>query len=105
MASDASIKLRLPGGRRVEAVGIWNISLGGVFVELAEPLSFGEELHFEFALVGQAVPLHCKGFVVWSTKDSPDKARGKKGAGVRLTDLGIAEMRAIAGSVGQKLAA
>ena len=97
------VKLKRPNGRRLDAASVWNISLGGIFIEMPEPLSFGEDLQLEFELSGQSLPLICKGFVVWSTKDSPEKGGGKNGMAVRLTEVGIAEMRTIASRVGQEL--
>jgi hypothetical protein len=40
--------------------------------------------------------IRCKGFVVWSTKDDPAKHSQKRGIGVRLTDIGVQEMRILA---------
>ena len=97
------VKVKRSDGRRLDAASVWNISLGGVFIEMAAPLSFGEDLQLEFELSGQSLPLVCRGFVVWSTRDSPDKGAGKQGIGVRLTEVGIAEMRTIAARVAQEL--
>ncbi len=97
------VRLRRGDGQRAETRSVWNISLGGLFLELSEPLGFGEDLQLELELAGRSVPLVCRGFVVWSTRDSPDKGCGRIGAAVRLTDIGIAEMRAISTGVGQEL--
>jgi Tfp pilus assembly protein PilZ len=99
----AIVKLRLPNGRHLDAGRVWNVSLGGVFIEMSEPLPFGADLLLEFSLASQSLPVQCKGFVVWSTKDSPEKAHGRRGAAVRLTDLGISQMRAISSDVGNAL--
>ena len=98
-----SVQLRSANGHRHETSSVWNISLGGLFLELPEPLPFGEDVELELAMANQPRPLVCKGFVVWSTKDSPEKGRGKVGAAIRLTEVGIAEMRSIAAQVGQDL--
>ena len=97
------VKLRRSDGQRLDASSVWNISLGGLFIEMVDPLAFGEDLQLEFEIVGQSLPLVCTGFVVWSTKDSPEKGAGKHGIGIRLTEVGIAEMRTIASGVGQEL--
>jgi Tfp pilus assembly protein PilZ len=97
------VKLKRSDGARLDASSVWNISLGGLFVELGEALAFGEDLSLEIVVAGQSAPLVCEGFVVWSTKDSPDKAGGLCGVAVRLTGLGIADMRNIAARVGQEL--
>ena len=41
--------------------------------------------------------------VAHATKDDPDKGKGKQGIGVRLTDLGVSEMRSISEIVGRDL--
>jgi uncharacterized protein (TIGR02266 family) len=88
--------VRTGGKAAIKAGRIRNISLGGVFVEIPEPLPFGTDVDIEFSLPSGAGVLRCKGFVVWSTKDDPDKADGKQGIGVRLTDIGVQEMRDLA---------
>lgn len=95
-------KIRLPDGRRFGVVGLWNISLGGLFVEVDEVVGFGQEVELETSLP-QGHVLHCKGFVVWSTKEAPSKGGGRKGIGVRLSDIGIADMRLLAECVGRNL--
>lgn len=99
----AAVTIRLASGKSVKSTQVWNISLGGVFVQLNEPLAFGAEGDFEFALGPGVGNVRCRGFVIWSTKESPDKGNGKQGVGVRLTDLGVAEMRSIADVVGRNL--
>lgn len=97
------VKLKRKDGRRLQAGALWNLSLGGIFVELGEPLVFGEELVVEFELGGRANPIPCQGFVVWTSKEAQHKAPGKTGAALRLTNLGIGDMRAIAAGVGRSL--
>ena len=89
--STMRLRLRRGHGKRFEAGPVWNVSLGGVFVEMVEPLPFGEDLGLEFELAGRPEPIACQGFVVWSTRDAPDKAGGKSGVAIRLTSLGIAD--------------
>ena len=103
MTSGVSVVLRQGAGNKSESGSVWNTSLGGVFVEMSEPLPFGAEMQLEFSLPAAPKTIRCEGFVVWSTKDSPDRARAKKGIGVRLVNIGIAEMRHLAASVGRSL--
>ena len=95
--------IRRGAGMTYKATEVWNISLGGVFIAMGEPLKFGEEASFEFALGPGNPAVRCKGFVIWTTKESPDKAHGKNGVGVRLMDIAVAEMRRIADAVGREL--
>jgi uncharacterized protein (TIGR02266 family) len=90
---DLSVKIRLPDGRAAASSMIRNLSLGGVFIEMPEPLPFGAELSLEFALPIAPRLIRCRGFVVWSSKTHPDRFPGKSGVGVRLMDIGITEMR------------
>jgi hypothetical protein len=62
-----------------------------------------DEPVFEFALGPGVGTVRCRGFVIWSTRESPEKGNGEQGVGVRLTDLGVAEMRSIAEVVGRNL--
>jgi len=70
---------------------------------MREPLPFGREVELEFVFARQDPNIRCGGYVVWSTKDSPDQAPGKKGVGIRLVGIGIAEMRRLAAGVGRDL--
>ncbi len=98
-----AVKVRLASGQMPTVAGIWNVSLGGVFFEMKEPLPFGVEVGLEFSLPVDPHVVRCKGFVVWSTKSSPEKAPGRGGVGLRLADIKIAEMRALARAVGRDL--
>ncbi len=90
---ELSVKLRLRDGRTGESDTIGNISLGGVFIEMPEPLAFGAELELEFTLPVAPRMIRCRGFVVWSSKTHPERCPGQSGIGVRLMDIGITEMR------------
>lgn len=91
------MKVRLPDGGTAVTQRIGNISLGGVFIEMEDPVAFGSEVALEFSLSVAPRTIRCKGFVVWSTKTSPERAKsGQKGIGVRLMDIGIADMRTLA---------
>lgn len=101
--SGPAVTIRMSAGKSVKASGVWNISLGGVFLGMLEPLAFGAEAAFEFALGPGNGTVRCKGFVIWSTKDTPEKGNGNKGIAVRLTDLALSEMRSISDVVGRDL--
>lgn len=90
-----AVKVKLPDGRAANTEQLKNISLGGVFIEMAEPLPFGAELGLEFTLPVAPRTIRCKGFVVWSSKTHPNKFPGKQGVGVRLMDIGITDMRVL----------
>ena len=98
-----TVKVRLPTGSRRTEKDVWNVSLGGVFVEMVDPPSFGSELGLEFVMARETDNIVCEGFVVWSTTTSPDKAPGKTGAAVRLVNIGIREMRLLAEAIGREL--
>lgn len=70
--------------------------MGGVFIEMESPLPFGSELSLEFSLPVAPRVIRCQGFVVWSTKSSPERSPdGMEGIGVRLMGIGITEMRVL----------
>ncbi|OGQ82954.1 MAG: hypothetical protein A2289_16665 [Deltaproteobacteria bacterium RIFOXYA12_FULL_58_15] len=88
--------VRLKDQRSAISVGrITNVSLGGLFIEMA-PLPFGTELQLDFSLPERRGNLVCSGYIVWSTKDKPPPPGSSDGCGVRLTDIGINEMRQLA---------
>ena len=90
---DLSVALKLPDGTTSTSDTIGNVSLGGVFIEMPEPLAFGAELDLEFTLPVAPRLIRCRGFVVWSSKTHPERCPGQSGIGVRLMDIGIPEMR------------
>jgi uncharacterized protein (TIGR02266 family) len=92
---DASItvKVKSPDGRRATTEQIRNISLGGVFVQMDDPFAFGTDIELEFTLPVDPRVISCRGFVVWSTKSSPERGGGLPGIGVRLMDIGVRDMR------------
>ena len=94
-------KLKLPDGRTQVTGQILNISLGGVFIEMADPAGFGTELDLEFSLPDAV--MRCKGLVVWSTKTSPQRAGGRPGVGVRLMKIGVADMRKLEAYIAARL--
>ena len=100
---ELGVKIRTADGRVSSSTTIRNISLGGVFVEMKEPLAFGVELDLEFSLPAAPRQIRCKGFVVWSSKTHPERCPGMSGIGVRLMDIGITEMRVLNDFVADKL--
>jgi Tfp pilus assembly protein PilZ len=94
-------KLRLPDGSTQPAGEILNISLGGVFIETAEPLGFGTEIDIEFTVPDATI--RCKGLIVWSTKSAPQRAGGRTGMGVRLMKIGVSEMRKLEAYIAGRL--
>lgn len=86
----------------VACSGIKNISLGGVFIEMDEPLPFGAEVNLEFRLPVAPRIIKCKGFVVWTTKTHPERS-DTPGAGIRLMGLGISDMRSLADYIEEKI--
>ncbi len=93
--ADIEVQARTKKGAPVSTGRIRNVSLGGVFVEMDEPLGFGTELDLSFRLPAGAEDIVCTGFVVWSTKEKPEAMPGMQGVGVRLADIGVSEMRAL----------
>src|SRR5688500_3884048 len=102
VAVELSVKVRLPDGGVSTSETIRNVSLGGVFIQMANPLPFGAEVALEFSLTSPSRTIRCKGFVVWSTKTNPEKS-AQPGIGVRLMDIGITDMRVLNEFVARQL--
>jgi uncharacterized protein (TIGR02266 family) len=98
---DLAVKMR-SGGEAWAGNHIKNISLGGVFVAGDRLLSFGSELELEFSIPG-APSIKCKGLVIWTTKQYPDRGGGSTGMGLRLSGLSVADMRQISLLVKEQL--
>lgn len=94
-------KLKLPDGRTHTTGQILNLSLGGIFIEMEQPLGFGSEVDIEFAL--PKTTIRCKGLVVWSTKTAPERAVGRSGMGLRLMQIGVSQMRELAEYIQERL--
>ncbi len=92
--ADISATIRLPDGRTHSTGHIRNISLGGVFIEMDNPLGFGAELDLEFKLPAGTQAIRCRGLVMWNTKTQEGYPR--PGMGVRLMQIGVHEMRLLA---------
>ena len=81
---------------------ILNISLGGLFIEMDDPVGFGTEFDLEFTLPN-ATTIRCRGLVVWSTKNTPERGGGRSGVGVRLMKIEVSEMCELEAYVAAKL--
>ncbi len=92
-ATGVTVNLRTEDGRARSSERLGNISLGGVFVEMQEPLAFGTDVRLEFNLPSSGKILRCRGCVVWSSRN---RATDQDGIGVRLIDIGISDMRILA---------
>jgi len=95
VSASVTVKLKSSDGRRISSERLSNVSLGGVFIEMDDPLAFGTDVELEFSLPIDPRAICCRGFVVWSTKTSPERAQGQSGIGVRLMDIGVREMRIV----------
>lgn len=72
-----------------------NVSIGGMFIETAEPLAVGTRFKLRFAVPGRPTPIDTVGEVRWM--QSPDKsAPMAPGMGVRFDDLEPADAQAVA---------
>ncbi len=101
--ADIAVSIRADGGGMMSTGRIRNVSLGGVFVEMA-PLPFGTELDMTFSLpAGPQRSLRCQGYVAWTTKESPERSPGMDGVGIRLSGLSVADMRALSEYIKEQL--
>ncbi len=100
--SQVEVKIRT-GSRSSNSKALWNTSLGGVFIGMTDPLAFGADVQLEFSLPSEPRTIRCEGFVISSTKSSPEASPGESGIAIRLTSIGIAEMRHLARCVGREL--
>jgi len=102
--ADISVSVKAVGKPAMVSGVIKNISLGGVFVQLDEPLSFGTDVDLEFSLSAAAKTIRCKGVVLWSTRQTPEKSpSGLPGMGIRLRDISVRDMRELAEYVSVQL--
>ncbi len=99
---EVELKLRSTGGRTAVSRALWNVSLGGVFVEMTDALPFGDEVECEFSLPVAPRTLRCQGVVVGSTRGKSEG--GPMGVRLRLMDIRIADMRALAACIGRQMA-
>jgi uncharacterized protein (TIGR02266 family) len=99
---DIVVKLRVSTADAWDGAHIRNISLGGIFIASERLLSFGSEVDLEFTVPG-APPIRCKGLVIWTTKQFPDRGGGAIGMGLRLSQLSVADMRRIEALVKDRL--
>jgi hypothetical protein len=88
------------GSKTSTSSELWNTSLGGVFIGMKDPLAFGSDVQLEFSLPSDPRTIRCEGFVISTAHGD---SQGKNGINVRLTSIGIAEMRHLARCVGRDL--
>jgi uncharacterized protein (TIGR02266 family) len=101
--TDISVNIKAAGRPAIVSGVIRNISLGGIFVQLADPLAFGTDVDLEFRLPALAKSFRCKGVVIWSSRQSPEKAPdGVVGMGLRLRDISVRDMRELADYINVK---
>jgi uncharacterized protein (TIGR02266 family) len=99
--TDITLDLQTKDGKTFSTQKVENVSLGGVFAHMANPLPFGTELTLHFSIGDPPQRIRCTGFVVWIRK--PGSAEGPAGIGIRLGDISIADMRALAAYIEQVL--
>lgn len=102
MPTSVTVTIRLPEGGTHTAHRLTNISLGGVFIDMEGPLAFGTEVSLEFVLPVAARTIQCRGLVVWTSKHAA-ASEGKRGIGVRLMGINIADMRVLADYIERSL--
>ncbi|MEO1172262.1 MAG: PilZ domain-containing protein [Myxococcota bacterium] len=95
--TDVSVTLTLANGiaRRVDRLR--NISLGGLFIEMDEPLPFGSEVDLEFVLAAGVKAIQCRGLVVRRQTNTPT------GIGLRLLEIEPSDLRLVADYLEQHL--
>jgi Tfp pilus assembly protein PilZ len=98
------VSVKLANGEAVPTGQIRNVSLGGIFIETANPPAFGADLEIAFDLPeGTPRTIRCRGFVVWTTKTDKRPTGGLAGMGVRLSDIGVQEMRALSAFIAKHI--
>ena len=101
ISTDIKINIRTRDGKQYDTLAVENISLGGVFIEMSEPLGFGVEVSIAFSIKQPQRQIRCTGHVVWTRK--VDTVEGAPGIGVRLADISIGDMRALEEYIDQTL--
>ena len=66
---------------------IENISIGGIFVETADPLSIGTNLNLQFSLPGMGSPIQADGVVVHLVKGGARSFPVAGGMGIKFSEL------------------
>ena len=84
--AEISINLTLTDGTALTFGTVRNVSLGGVFVEMNDPLPAGSEIRMGFIMPTDETPILCRGIVKWVHASSSD-GDFKSGIGVELCDL------------------
>lgn len=97
-AEGINVSVRTRGGPTTRTERIDNISLGGVFIEMEDPIGFGQEIQLEFTIPKDHTTIRCNGVVIWNsrTRAQQEGYTGPSGIGVRLMDISVSDMRALA---------
>ena len=98
---NATLEVRIarPNGTILEPQVVRNISLGGLFIQMDDPLPVGELVELNLALKLTNPPPHvvrCIGRVVWRADVDGQTPRAMRGIGVKMEGLNETEMRLIA---------
>jgi len=86
---DVSFELRLRHGDREAQARCLNISQGGMFIEVEEPIQIGEVITATFLLPDHPKPIAAEARVCWSERTP------KRGVGVKFIGLRAIEVWAI----------
>jgi len=73
-----------------------NISEGGIFVAMVNPLPTGTAVEFELNLVGSSAPYKIRGEVCWVRSDRMASEDMPAGCGIRWVEIADEAMKAIA---------
>jgi len=93
------VEIRADGRTQVLTVAR-NISMGGLFLEMAPPWPVGPEVALCVHLPTGSIS--CKGRIAWSSADAGEPGwDGRRGVGVELSGLGMAEWQALAEAIAQ----
>ena len=91
--AEIDVNLRFADGQVLATGKVNDLSLGGVFIQMVDPLPLGTDVEIEFLLSVKPHIIRCPGTVVWSSDelDAPDPERS--GIGVQLRQLGPTELK------------
>ena len=73
-----------------------NISSGGIFLEMTDPLPIGTDLQLTFSLPVRSAPIRCAGRVAWANHaELPVKPGFPAGIGIQLLGLSLDDLHVI----------
>lgn len=87
------VNLRMAKGQVLATGQVRNLSLGGAFVQMKDPLPVGCEVEVEFLLPVKPRTIRCPGVVVWSSDEVGEMEAEDTGIGVELRRLGPTELK------------